>query len=81
MQTVPTDSEKLDALYKKLVEAEEKYRERLKKFRGVPHESAAGELSFSELKVREDFVRSLRDEIKALEIKLGVKTKLSPRFP
>lgn len=79
--TVINNQGKLDALYKKLVEAEEKYRERLKKFRGVPHESAAGELSFSELKVREDFVRSLRDEIKALEIKLGVKTKLSPRFP
>lgn len=80
MKPLP-DTEKLEALYIKLTEAEEKYRARLKKFRGVPHESAAGELSFSELKVREDFVRSLRDEIKTLETKLGVKTKLSPRFP
>lgn len=76
-----SDKEKLEALYKKLTEAEEKYYERLKRFRGVPHESAAGELSFSELKVREDFVRSLRDEIKVLEEKLKVPTKLSPRFP
>lgn len=76
-----TDTEKLVALYKKLEEAEIKYRERLKRFRGVPHESAAGEMNFSELKVREDFVVSIRAEIKALEIKLKVPTKLSPRFP
>ncbi len=76
-----TDQEKLDALYKKLAEAEEKYRQRLKNFRGVPHESASGELSFSELKVREDFVRSLRAEILQMEKKLGVPTKVPPRFP
>ncbi len=76
-----SDKEKLDALYKKLEEATEKYKARLKNFRGVPHESASGELSFSELKVREDFVRSLRDEILALEKKLGVPTKIPPRFP
>ena len=76
-----SDREKLDALYKKLEEATEKYKARLKNFRGVPHESASGELSFSELKVREDFVRSLRDEILALEKKLGVPTKIPPRFP
>lgn len=64
---VQTDQQKLAALYKKLVEAEEKYRLRLKNFRGVAHESAAGELSFSELKVREDIVRSLKAEIKILE--------------
>jgi len=76
-----SDKEKLGQLYIKLIEAEEKYRQRLKNFRGVPHESASGELSFSELKVREDFVRSLRDEILQLESKLGVPTKVSPRFP
>ena len=82
-QTVP-DKEKLEAplrrkaeaklaeLQKKLIEAEEKYKERLKNFRGVPHESASGELAFSELKVREDFVASLNAEIKALEEKMGV---------
>ena len=80
MKPLP-DKEKLEALYKKLEEATEKYRARLKNFKGVPHESASGELSFSELKVREDFVRSLRDEIISLEKKLGVKTKIPPRFP
>jgi hypothetical protein len=76
-----TDRQKLDALYQKLKEADAKYRERLKNFRGVPHESAMGELNYSELKVREDFVRSLRVEISELEKKLGVPTKLPPHFP
>lgn len=76
-----TNKDKLEALYKKLDEATEKYKLRLKNFRGVAHESASGELAFSELKVREDFVHSLRDEVKALEKKLGVKTKVPPRFP
>jgi len=78
---VLTDQEKLVALYKKLAEAEEKYKFRLSHFRGVAHESASGELASSELKVREDFVRSLRDEILQLEKKLGLTTKLSPHFP
>jgi len=65
--------DKLDALYKKLAEAEEKYKQKLGRFRGVAHESASGELAFSELKVREDFVRSLKAEIAALEAKLGPK--------
>ena len=76
-----SDKEKLVALYQKLAEAEEKFRFRLSHFRGVAHESASGELASSELKVREDFVRSLRSEISDLEKKLGVTTKLSPHFP
>ncbi|MCX6703822.1 MAG: hypothetical protein NTZ07_00025 [Candidatus Woesebacteria bacterium] len=68
-----SDGEKLDALYKKLVEAEEKYKFKLKNFRGIAHESAMGELAFSDLKVREDFVQSLKSEIKALEEKMGIK--------
>jgi hypothetical protein len=67
-----SDKEKLAALYIKLAEAEEKYRLRLKNFRGVAHESASGELASSELKVREDFVRSLKEEIKSLEAYLSV---------
>ena len=76
-----SDKEKLVALYTKLAEAEEKYKFRLSHFRGVAHESASGELASSELKVREDFVRSLRSEISELEKRLGVTTKLSPHFP
>lgn len=64
---------KLAELYKKLEEATEKYKSRLKNFRGVAHESASGELASSELKVREDFVRSLAAEVKTLETKLGIK--------
>ncbi len=70
-----SDQEKLEALYKKLADATEKYQFRLKNFRGVAHESASGELAASELKVREDFVRSLQAEVKVLEEKLGVKSK------
>jgi hypothetical protein len=68
-----SDKEKLKALLTKLAEAEEKYKSRLRNFRGVAHESASGELAFSELKVREDFVRSLKSEIAALEEKMGIK--------
>ena len=68
-----SDKEKLDVLYKKLIEAEEKYKFRLKNFRGVAHESAMGELASSELKVREDFVQSLKSEIATLEAKMGIK--------
>ena len=68
-----TDQEKLVALYKKLAEAEEKYKFKLRNFRGVAHESAMGELAFSDLKVREDFVQSLKSEIKAMETKMGIK--------
>jgi hypothetical protein len=73
MKKILSDKEKLVALLKKLAEAEEKYKLRLSKFRGVAHESASGELAFSELKVREDFVRSLKAEIKALKEKMGIK--------
>lgn len=73
MITAQSDKEKLENLYIKLAEATEKYKARLKNFRGVAHESASGELASSELKVREDFVRSLQEEVKALETKLGVK--------
>ena len=70
---IQSDKEKLDVLYIKLKDAEQKYTDRLKRFRGVAHESASGELASSELKVREDFVRSIKAEIKVLEEKLGIK--------
>ena len=58
---------KLKELEEKLVSAEEKYKERLRRFRGVAHESAAGELSYSDLKVREDHVATIKEEIEALK--------------
>lgn len=60
-------TQKLKELEEKLAKAEEKYRERLSRFRGVPHESAAGELSYSDLKVREDHVATIKEEIEALK--------------
>ena len=59
--------EKIKELEEKLVVAEEKYKRRLRNFRGVPHESAQGELSFSELKVAEDHYRTIKKELDALK--------------
>ncbi len=71
MTTTQTDKEKLEALLKKLEAAEEKLKFRLSHFRGVPHESASGELAYSELKVLEDYVESLKREVEALKQKIG----------
>jgi ubiquinone biosynthesis protein UbiJ len=68
-----TDKEKLDALYKKLEEYEAKVTFRLSHFRGVAHESASGELASSELKVLQDHVASLKQEVATLEAKMGIK--------
>lgn len=65
--------EKLEALSKKLEEAEAKLKFKLSRFRGVAHESASGELAYSELKVLEDYVESLKKEVAALKEKLGIK--------
>ena len=58
---------KIKELEEKLKKAEEKYKQKLSRFRGVPHESAAGELSYSDLKVAEDHVQTLREEIEQLK--------------
>ena len=73
MITVQTDEEKLKALLIKLSEAEEKLKFRLSHFRGVAHESASGELAASELKVLEDYVAGLKQEVETLKAKLGPK--------
>ncbi len=62
-----TKSAKLKELEKKLAEVEEKYRFKMSHFRGVPHESAQGELAYSEIKVLEDFIESLKAEIASLK--------------
>jgi hypothetical protein len=67
-----SDKEKLAALLKKLEVAEAKLKFRLSHFRGVAHESASGELAYSELKVLEDYVESLKKEVAALKEKLGI---------
>ena len=79
MKQLP-DREKLEALLIKLAEAEEKLKLRLGHFRGVPHESAAGELNYSELKVLEDYVEGLKNEVGTLRAKISLGEK-SPRGP
>ncbi len=60
-------NQKLLELYKKKNEAEAKLKDRLSRFRGVAHESASGELAYSEIKVLEDYIESLKSEIQNLE--------------
>ncbi|MEK7472541.1 MAG: hypothetical protein AAB625_00735 [Patescibacteria group bacterium] len=55
---------------KSLIEKRNEYKAKLiemnKHFRGVKHENALSELKYSEIKVYEDFVRSLDEEIKTI---------------
>jgi hypothetical protein len=67
-----SDKEKLAALLIKLGDYEAKVDFRMKHFRGVAHESASGELASSELKVLQDYVASLKQEIEVLKAKLSV---------
>ena len=61
------NAQKIKELEVKLAEAESKYKEKLGRFRGVPHESASGELAYSDLKVWEDFVNSIKKELEVLK--------------
>ena len=60
-------AQKIKELEGKLAKAEERYKFRLSRFRGVPHESAQGELSYSDLKVWEDHVNTIKAEIENLK--------------
>lgn len=71
-----SDQEKLEALLKKLEVYEAKVDFRLKHFRGVAHESASGELASSELKVLQDYVAGLKQEVETLKAKIGPKVWL-----
>ena len=62
---------KLKELLKKKEEVEVKLKFRMSHFRGVAHESAAGELAYSEIKVLEDYLESLKAEIASLQKKLN----------
>jgi flagellar biosynthesis chaperone FliJ len=57
----------MDKNLKNLIEKRNEYRAKLiemnKHFRGVKHENALSELKYSEIKVYEDFVSSLDEEI------------------
>ncbi len=71
-----SDKEKLAVLEKKLEEYQAKVEFRMKHFRGVAHESASGELASSELKVLQDYVAGLKQEVEALQAKLGLGPKV-----
>ena len=66
-----TDEEKNKALLEKKKKAEEKYKFLLSRFHGVPHESASGELAYSDLKVAEDYLNSIITELEVLQKNLG----------
>ncbi len=56
-----------------LKQRRDKYKEKLtrmyKNFRGVKHENSLSELQYSEIKVYEDLLNSVVDEIKQIENK------------
>ncbi len=58
---------KLQELTKKKDEYKTKLIEMNRHFRGVKHENALSELKYSEIKVYEDFVNSLTEEISILK--------------
>ena len=60
-------AQKIKLLEEKLAKAEERYKLKLSRFRGVPHESAAGELSYSDLKVWENHVETIKAELNTLK--------------
>ena len=63
----------MEALLKKKEDVEAKLKFRMSHFRGVAHESASGELAYSELKVLEDYLESLKTEIASLQKKINPK--------
>ncbi len=64
-----TKTAKIHELEKKLAQVEEKYKFKMSHFRGVAHESAQGELAYSEIKVLEDYIESIKAEIASLKNK------------
>lgn len=59
--------EKLKTLNEKLVYYEEKLRAKMKRYRGVIHESAASEMKHQEVMVLRAMVKDLQKEIEVLE--------------
>jgi hypothetical protein len=61
---------KIIELSRKRAEKEEKYRKKMRFYRGVIHESAASELKHQEVKVLESYLDSIDREIAELKRKL-----------
>lgn len=62
-----TKNTKLQDLIKKRDDYMAKLKEKYKYFHGVKHESALSELRYSEIKVYEDIINSLTEEIELLK--------------
>ncbi|MBI3576704.1 hypothetical protein HY086_01545 [Candidatus Gottesmanbacteria bacterium] len=60
---------KIEGLRQKLAQYEEKLRFKMKRYRGVIHESAASEMKHQEVMVLRAMVDGLKREIAALEAK------------
>ena len=61
--------EKLKQLKEKLAYYESKLAFKMKRYRGVIHESASSEMKHQEVMVLRAMVASLKDEIRQLEVK------------
>lgn len=61
----------MDKKYQELLEKKQKYQEKLtnlyKNFRGVKHEDSSSEIKYAQIKVYEDFINSIEDELKTLK--------------
>lgn len=62
-------AKKIKALEKKRREAEAELKERYKYFHGVRHENASSEIKYSQIKVLEGYISTLKEEIKLLSKK------------
>jgi len=61
---------KIEELKRKKAEKEEKYKHKMRFYRGVIHESAASELKHQEVKVLESYLTSIDKEIGMWEERL-----------
>jgi len=65
-------NKKLKELKEKLIVYEEKFRNEMKGYRGVIHESAASEIKHDKVMVLKAMVESLQNEIAQLEKELAL---------
>jgi hypothetical protein len=63
------NKQKYNQLLQKRAEYEEKLKNLYKGFRGVSHENSAAEIRYSQIKVYEDFIASIDQELRALQSK------------
>ncbi len=66
MQNNKTPEERIKDLQEKRVQYDTKLTAMYKNFRGVKHENSDSEIKYTMIKVYEDFIRSIDDEIKML---------------